>query len=110
MSEPKYFFQRLLDQVPKPLRNKYFLVLVLFFGWMIFADKHNVITQWRLQNSVNKMEEDKEFYTKKIEEARANKEDYQGDTEKYARERYHMKKKDEDVYIIVDEDEEKKND
>ena len=93
----------LLDKLPKPLKNKYFLVLAAFFAWMVFFDRHDFLTQWQLQKAVNKLEADKKYYSTGIEEAkleRLNRKDYE---EKFARERYFMKKKGEDVFIIVEE-------
>lgn len=87
----------------KPFSNKYFLILVLFFGWMVFFDKHDMITQFRLQRSVNQLETDKGFYKEKIQEAHQAREDLEINKEKYAREHYYMKKGDEDVFIIEKE-------
>lgn len=98
--------QPLLDQIPGPLKNRYFIVLVLFAGWMIFFDKHDIITQWRLQNTVDQLEEDKTYYEEKIKEAQQKRLDLEVNKEKFAREEYYMQKKNEDVYIIVDETEE----
>ena len=97
-------FQSLTDQIPAPLRNKYFLVLALFFAWMIFLDRHDILTQWQLQGTVNKLEEDKAFYSKKIEEAEQERLDLDINDEKFAREQYYMKKSDEDVFIIVEKE------
>lgn len=93
-------FQAIRDQVPAPLRNKYFLVLTLFFAWMVFLDRHDIITQWRLQQTVNKLQADKAFYSEKIEEAEQERLELDINDEKFARERYYMKKADEDVFII----------
>lgn len=97
--------QDLLRYVPGPLRNKYILALVLFFAWMIFIDKHDVVTQFQLQQTVEKLEEEKGFYTDKIGEAEQERLDLEVNKEKIAREKYFMKKRGEDVFIIVDEDE-----
>ena len=96
--------QPIIDQLPKPFRNKYFLVLVVFFTWMFFVDKHDIMTVWSLQRTVNKLEADKMYYTKKTEEAKQERLDLEVNKEKFARERYFMQKSDEDVYIIVDEE------
>jgi cell division protein FtsB len=97
-------FQAIKEQIPAPLRNKYFLVLVLFFAWMIFLDRHDLVTQWRLQKTVDKLEEDKAFYSEKIEEAEQERLDLDINDEKFAREQYYMKKSDEDVFIIVEKE------
>lgn len=97
--------QPLLNSLPAPFRNRYFLALIIFFGLMIFVDKHDILTQWRLQKMVNKMKEDKEYYNKKIEEAEQDRLDMEVNKERMARERYYMKKNNEDVYIITEEKE-----
>lgn len=98
------FFQPLLQLVPPPFRNKYFLVLALFFFWMIFLDKHDVVTQWKLTRTLNKLEEEKAYYYQQIEQAERDRENLRVNGEKFARERYYLKKPGEDVYIIEDKD------
>lgn len=93
-------FQPLLDLIPPPFRNRYFLVLAVFFFWMIFIDKHDVVTQWRLQRTLNKLEAEKAYYHQKIEQAERDRQNLQTNGEKFARERYYMKKQGEDVFII----------
>ncbi len=104
MANSNNFFQQLLEQIPAPLRNKYYLILVLFFGWMIFFDRHDLLTQFRLQKAVNKMEQDKELYLERIEKAKQERLDLEANKEKFAREQYHMKKAGEEVFIIVEEE------
>lgn len=93
-------FQPLLDRVPAPFRNRYFLALVIFVGWLIFFDKHDVLTQWKLQRTVNKLEQDKDYYSKEIKRAEQKRLDLEVNKEKYAREQYYMKKDNEEVFII----------
>jgi len=106
MARKKTPLQLILDQIPAPMRNKHFLVLAFFFAWMIFFDKHDFITQWRLQRSVDKMEEEKKEYTEKIEEAKKDRLDLEVNKEKFAREKYYMKKHNEDVFIMEEQKEE----
>jgi cell division protein DivIC len=95
--------QTALQRIPAPLRNKYFLVLAIFFAWMIFFDRHDFITNWRLQRSVDQMEAEKKEYTEKIEEAKQDRLELEVNKEKFAREKYYMKKSNEDVFIIEEE-------
>lgn len=86
------------------LRNKYFLVIAFFIVWMIFFDKNDMISQYEYYAEVNKLEEEKEFYTKEI--AVVNKDLKELDSnlttaEKFAREKYFMKKDNEDVFVII---------
>jgi cell division protein FtsB len=92
--------QPFINLVPAPFRNRYILVLTFFFFWMIFIDKHDVITQWRLEKTKAKLERDKDYYTKKIKEAERQRKNLQENGERFAREKYYMKKKGEDVFII----------
>ena len=96
---------QLLELVPAPLRNRYFLILLLFVGWMIFFDKHDVLTQWRLQSTVDQLNDEKAFYTEQIEQAEQERLELEINKEKIAREKYYMKRPGEDVFIIVDEQE-----
>jgi cell division protein FtsB len=97
-------YQSLLGLLPAPMRNKYFLILIAFFLMLLFFDKHDFITQIRLQRTVNKLEEDKAIYLKKIEEAEAARADFEENKERFAREQYKMKRPDEEVFIIVEEE------
>ena len=63
-------------------------------------------TQYQLQQSLNKLKSDKIFYEEKIEEVREETLDIEQNKEKFAREKYFMKKKNEDVFVIVREAEE----
>lgn len=96
-------FQPYIDKVPTPMRNIYFLSLVLFFAYMIFVDKHDFLTQYRLQQTLNKLEEDKLYYQEKIKEVKKDRRDIQNNKEKFAREHYFLNKKGEDVFIIEKE-------
>ena len=95
-------FKPIIKQIPAPLRNKYFLVLTIFIAWMIFFDKHDMLTQWQLQQTLNKMEEDKNYYDEKIRETWQDKQDLESNKEKFAREHYNLQKDNEDVFIIVE--------
>ena len=99
---------RIIELIPVQLRNRYFLILVLFFAWMIFFDKHDVLTQWNLQKTVDQLEEEKDFYNQQIEVAEQQRLQLELNKEKIAREKYYMKRPGEDVFIIVDEKEEDK--
>lgn len=92
--------QNLIEQVPAPFRNKFALVAIVFFIWMVFFDKHNLFTQTSLSNSIEKMEQDKSFYTEKIKEAKEDRINLIKNSERFARERYYMSKPGEEVFVI----------
>lgn len=95
-------FKPITKQIPAPLKNKYFLVTTLFVAWLVFFDKHDVLTNWQLQQTINEMEEDHSYYKNKIREAHQDRVDVQNNPEKFAREKYFLQKKNEDVFIMVE--------
>ena len=78
-------FKPIIKAIPAPLRNIYFWSLAIFFAWMIFFDRHDVLTQWKLQNTLSRLQEDKVYYNEKIEEVKQDKFDIERDKEKFAR-------------------------
>ncbi|HFA49679.1 MAG TPA: hypothetical protein ENJ95_11770 [Bacteroidetes bacterium] len=93
-----------MKQLPAPMRNKYFIVLAVFFFLMIFVDKHDFLTQVKLKNSVDGLEEDKAYFEKEIEQAKQDRYDIEKNKEQFAREKYHMHKADEEVFVIPDKE------
>ncbi len=87
-------------KLPKPLRNKYFLSITVFAAVLIFFDKHDLLTQWKLRGSVKRLEHDKAYYEDKIQQARVDQDNINNNKEQFAREKYHMHKSNEDVFII----------
>jgi cell division protein FtsB len=96
--------KRLLDLV----KNKFFLATVAFVIWMIFFDKNDLFSQYEYHQQLSKLKQEQEFY--KTETAKVNKDldELTSDKvklEKFAREKYLMKKDNEDIFIIVHEKE-----
>lgn len=96
----------LWNKVPPYLRNRYFLALLGFTFFMVFIDRHDIATQFRLKSTVNRLESDLEQYDEMIRDAEAEKKDMEDNRETFAREGYFMQKDDEDVFIIVAEEQE----
>ncbi|MFT6867700.1 MAG: cell division protein DivIC [Cyclobacteriaceae bacterium] len=96
----------LFEKIPPFFRNFYFLTALLFLIWMLFFDSNDLITQFKLSNKQSELESSKEFYEEKIIEVKNDKEALTNDQdllEKIAREKYLMRKENEDVYIVVEE-------
>ena len=92
--------QIIVKKLPKPLRNKYFLSIAVFASVLILFDKHDLVTQWKLRGSVKRLEHDKAYYEQRIEQAKLDQENINNNKEQFAREKYHMHKSNEDVFII----------
>ncbi|MCB0509466.1 MAG: septum formation initiator family protein [Chitinophagales bacterium] len=94
-------------ELPWYFKNIYFAIFAFFVLWMLFFDSNNLFYQWKLSKKVAELEEQKEYFTKEIEEVDALKDElFSTDEkkEKFARETYFMKKDNEDVFIIVEKD------
>jgi hypothetical protein len=88
----------------KYTKNFYFLSTAFFLFWMIFIDSNNVVNQFRLSSKLNQLEDQKDFYIERKEKIQAEREELMSNPElleKFAREKYLMKKKTEDLYVIV---------
>lgn len=96
----------LWQKLPPYLRNRYFLALVAFTFIMVFIDRHDIATQFRLHSTVDRLEEDMGRYDELIDQAEAEKLDMESNKETFAREGYFMQKDDEDVFIIVADEQE----
>jgi cell division protein FtsB len=110
------FWQRftlaaLRDRMPSWMKNKYILTLLVFLVWIILLDPNNLISRVREVKTRNRLEREKEYYMGRIEEDRRKLNELRTSNEnleKYAREQYRMKRPDEDLFIIVTPEQERK--
>ena len=89
------------------LRNKYFLSATAFVVWMLFFDRNDLMSQYDYRTEVNKLQAEKEFYIRETEKAERDLGELSTDKvklEKFAREKYLMKKENEDVFVIIKEE------
>ena len=90
----------------KYTKNFYFIFTVLFITWMVFIDTNDIVSHFKLRAKLNELEKQKEFYLERKEKVKAEREELMSNyelLEKFARERYLMKRKTEDLYVIVEE-------
>jgi cell division protein DivIC len=88
------------------LKNKYVLSMLIFVIWIAFFDDNNFIVQYRYKKKLAELREDEQYYKNEIDK---NKRDLyyltssKKNLERYAREKFLMKKPNEDIFIFVDE-------
>jgi len=102
---------RYSDKIPRFLRNKYFLTITIFIVWITLLDTNNLIERYSQLSELRKLKLEREYYIKKIEEEKRKLNELKTDNdnlEKFAREQYKMKKKNEDLYIVLTPQEERK--
>ena len=95
--------RNIINLLPKPLRNKYLILLLLFIFWIVFLDDYNLINQNEMKNNVDDLKEQKEFYISEIKSDSTELSKLKNDSEeqeRFAREKFLMKKDNEDVFII----------
>ena len=98
--------KKLIDfytRLPAFIKNKYFVSISLFLIWMLFIDDYNMIFQWQKSRELAAIKEKKEYYEKEIQQVNQDRKDLfssKANLEKYAREKYLMKRDDEDIFII----------
>ena len=93
----------MLKRVPPIFRNFYFVTGAAFLAWMIFLDSNDLINRYRLSAKLRALENEREYYQEKIKEVEKDRQELMGTTElleKFAREKYLMKKPTEDIFII----------
>ena len=89
--------------IPSFLRNKYVLTLSGFAVWMVFFDKNDLFTQLERSSNLREIEESKAYFSQKIAESKKFSQDIQSNAaaiEKFAREKYLMKRENEDLFLI----------
>jgi len=88
----------------KKYLNRYVITALVAAVWMLFLDRYDAVSQYKMMAEVSKLESDVAFYEKEIE--RVNRErlmfrENALEVEKFAREHYLMKKDNEDLFVVV---------
>ena len=92
------------------LLHKYRFYTLTFAGlflWMLFFDINDIFTQIKMYRELGRLEDEKKYYIEKIKEVEKERIEVMGNkklVEKFAREKYLMKKPKEEIFVIVDED------
>ena len=99
--------KRLLVKILPFLKNKYFITLFAALIWLLFFDRNDIIKQYQLTKKVNELETEKEYFQREIDKNRADLHELKtnkANLEKFAREKYLMKKDEEDIFVIVEKE------
>lgn len=84
--------------------NKYFISVLAICIWVTFFDKDDLFSQYELTQKLKQLKAEEKYYQTEIEK---NKSDMQNlrtnpaNLEKFAREKYLMKKDNEEIFVIV---------
>lgn len=97
----------MLRKLSQILKNKYLIAALAFGVWICFFDTNDLVNQFRLRSKLRDMEAEKAYLQKEISLTETEQQELLSSPEKlekFAREKYLMKKDNEDLYIIVDKD------
>jgi len=87
------------------IRNKYFLAVVVFLAWIMFFDKNDLISQYQDRQALYELQKEKKYYQEEILNTRRQLDELLSDSkslEKFAREKYYMKKPNEEIWLVID--------
>ena len=97
-------FSKLTGRYPllRVLGNRYVLIIIFVAAWMLFLDNYSYFEHRVLDKEIQELEENKEYYIQEIKKDSTSIKQLKNadQTEKYAREKYYMKRENEDIYII----------
>lgn len=90
----------------KYLANWITLITIFFVVWLLFFDTYSYLDHRHINKEIEKLEDNKAYYLEQIQaDVEKNKKlNRMEEVERYAREKYFMKRDSEDIYIIeIDE-------
>lgn len=94
---------KFFTHIPAWLRNKYLIAIGVFAAIMLFFDKNDVFVGQARKHQLEELESSKQYYTERIKSERKELEQLKSDPatlEKYAREKYLMKRDNEDLFLV----------
>ena len=95
----------LVKKILPLIMNRYFLVSLGFVVWMLFFDQRDFFLQRERKAALEKLEAAKKYYQDEIADTKKQLENIQSNpaaVEKYARERYLLRREGEEVYLFED--------
>ena len=93
-----------MPKFPKIFTNKYLITGISFAIWMLFFDRNDLSLQLKRVNELHKLQESEKVMDNQIADTRHELKLLKTNPEtleKYAREKFMMKKDNEDLYIIT---------
>lgn len=93
------------NKMPSWVKSKYTITLAAFFIYMLFFDANDIVSLMRLKGELKELEQNKQYYREQIEITRNDLNDLltnDKNLEKFAREKYLMKKDNEDIFVITE--------
>jgi cell division protein DivIC len=93
----------MFKKLPPVFKNFYSVTLICFVVWLTFLDSNDLISRFKMGAKLRSLDNEKEYYKEKIDEVEKDRKELMTNKElleKFAREKYLMKKDKEDIFII----------
>lgn len=103
---------KFFTHLPSWLKNKYFISFAIFVAILLFFDKNDLFTQVARHRELKNLQQSKKYYTTQIAVQRKELDELKNDPatiEKYAREKYLMKRDNEDLFVVPENQPSQKN-
>ncbi len=100
----------MIRKILRYLDNRYTWTALAFLVFLVFFDRYNLITRFKIKAELNSAKAQKEYYQQEIEIDKKAILELTTDTaslEKFAREKYLMKRENEDIFLIMEEEDKK---
>jgi len=95
---------KVVKKILSVLKNKYLLTTVGLTVWILFFDKNDLFTQLEFRKEVKVLQEDRNYYANEIKSITSDLRELSSNPktlEKFAREKYYMKRDNEDIFVLV---------
>ena len=94
---------KVLTQLPSWLSSKFLIAFAAFAVWMLFFDEKDVFTMKHHRQELRELEQSKKYYSDQLNKEKTELEGLKNNPatlEKYAREKYYMKRDNEDLFLV----------
>jgi cell division protein FtsB len=96
--------KKIIQKALPVLKNKYVFTPLIFLVWLAFFDKNDFISEYAYRQQLKSLRQDQQYYLNEIKDNKEKLNELTGspaNLEKFAREKYFMKKDNEDIFVIV---------
>jgi cell division protein DivIC len=96
----------MFKKIPPAFKSFYWVAGFSFLVWMTFLDSNDLISRFKMSSKLRSLKDEKQYYIEKIAEVEKDRKELMTNKElleKFAREKYLMKKEKEDVFIIQED-------
>ncbi|MEI6575004.1 MAG: septum formation initiator family protein [Bacteroidota bacterium] len=94
------------SRILKIVKNRYLLASLGFLAFIGFFDQNNIINQYKLHQDLKELQREKQYYIQEIKKDKKTTQELKTNLrnlETFGREKYLMKKDDEDIFVIYKE-------